>query len=520
MTAKPKSFSRDCFRALITRLCDRFFLFCTAVCLVFALSLMVWDFADSPVSGVKDLAIVVMQWGCLAVVASGLIVALMVNRVLFAVTFPILCVLTAVGAYYRATMGVMITPQVIELMVVNDTRTCMEVITVSLVVAVIVAVIVSVATVYVRWRFFKATIWRGTVAYVVAVAAFCFVFRGSLGESVMNRLPFSIYYGVEQYLVQRDEIMAQRDTFDDVEVKADDDSLTVVVILGESLRADHLALNGYERETTPRLSHDSAVISFSNVRTEPYFTHRSLPRILTRADSLHPDLASTEQSFITLFKRAGFKTTWISNQDSATPYAYFMHEADSLIQLSATASLYSYNKWLDRDIVKPLQGLIHANQSNSLYVIHTIGSHWWYPNHVTPDDEVFKPVVRSKVVSACTADEMRNSYDNTIIATDAFVSDVIELLRNRRAVILFISDHGECLGENGVFLHAKDAPELHHPACFVWYSRSYASRYPEKVRALESHASTPYSTDLIFHTVCSLGALNSSVIETKSSLCD
>ena len=129
----------------------------------------------------------------------------------------------------------------------------------------------------------------------------------------------------------------------------------VVVVIGESLRSDHVPMNGYHRNTMPRLSRDSTLISFAHVFSEPWCTHTSVPRIMTRADSANPDIAYKEQSFITLFKRAGYHTVWLSNQDSNSTYAYFMHEADSLVMGNPAKSMYNFDKWLDVELVPDIQ---------------------------------------------------------------------------------------------------------------------------------------------------------------------
>ena len=81
----------------------------------------------------------------------------------------------------------------------------------------------------------------------------------------------------------------------------------------------------------PLLSQDTAVVALPNITTVPFHTFRSVPHIMTRADSVNTEAAFTEQSFITLFKKAGYSTAWLSNQDMLSSYAYFMHEADSLL---------------------------------------------------------------------------------------------------------------------------------------------------------------------------------------------
>ena len=81
------------------------------------------------------------------------------------------------------------------------------------------------------------------------------------------------------------------------------------------------------------------------------------------------------------------------------------------------------------------------------------------------------------------------------------------LFEGQRAILFYLSDHGEALGENGNYCHAGDAEEMHSCGAFVWYSDLYAETYPEKVRALESNKDKAYMTDILFHSVLSAAGL-------------
>lgn len=272
-------------------------------------------------------------------------------------------------------------------------------------------------------------------------------------------------------------------------------------MIGESLRSDHVSLNGYERNTFPNLGKDTSVVSLPNVYTEAWCTHTSVPHIVTNADSLHNDRAYHEQSFITLFKKAHYHTSWLSNQDANKSYVYFMHEADTCIMGNATKSMYNFDLWLDTELLSAIKETLDRHDEKKLLVIHSIGSHWWYRSHYPDSLAVFRPEIDSRVLSDLSKTQLINSYDNTIIATDDFLYKIIELLRHRNALMVYISDHGEALGENGNYLHADNYPQLHNPACLVWYSSIYKDMYPEKVANLRKSASKRWLTDAIFHSV-------------------
>jgi glucan phosphoethanolaminetransferase (alkaline phosphatase superfamily) len=86
---------------------------------------------------------------------------------------------------------------------------------------------------------------------------------------------------------------------------------------------------------------------------------------------------------------------------------------------------------------------------------------------------------------------------------DVMVDSLIQRLENRCAILFYLSDHGEALGEDGVYLHAAENEALHHPACIVWYSDAYARLYPKKIEALKANKSKRYRTDFLYHSILS-----------------
>ena len=110
---------------------------------------------------------------------------------------------------------------------------------------------------------------------------------------------------------------------------------------------------------------------------------------------------------------------------------------------------------------------------------------------------------------------MRNSYDNTIVYSDYVWHSLINRLRRRNAVLLYLSDHAESLGEDGYFIHGTDRPEVRRPACFVWYSDEFARRYPDKVSALRANKNKQWKTYMLFHSVLSAADVESAYIDPR-----
>ncbi len=495
----------------------RFWLILSAI---YALVFVGIEFMGSPANGIKGYLVLASQWAVVSLSASMVIGLIGLNKWVFMILWPVLLTLSAIAAYYRLTMGLSITANLIDLALTNEWSTWVTVITLPLVIGLIASLAASVLIVIYRFR----KVERAKHVYVLTAIYFtgCLLpvhIVTRFKAPVTARMPYSFWYSVNDWLANRRAVAENRDTYSRVNAVAHDSSPDVIFIIGESLRSDHLQLNGYNRATTPLLAADTAVISFPEMWSDHIYTHISVPHIMTRADSIREDAAFSDESFISLFRKAGYKTYWLSNQDGVATYAYFMHEADSLIMCNSARNLYGFDKWTDYDLLAPLDHIINkGKEEKRLAVLHTIGSHWWYPAHYTDSFARFRPEVDSRILSELSQEQMVNSYDNTILATDAFIAEIIKKLQKRNAIIIFISDHGESLGEEGRYLHASDHETLHHPACFVWYSPQYAANFPEKVAALKANRDKRLTTETMFHSVLDGAAIETSPLNREKSI--
>ncbi|MBR2051916.1 MAG: phosphoethanolamine transferase [Bacteroidales bacterium] len=489
------------------------FIITVAYALIFTLS----EFSDSPYSNFHDFMVLAFQWVAIAVGTFGLLYLLSINKYIFAITFPLLIAFSTVLAYYRYTVNATLTPMTIELALINDLRTNMQVVSWQLVSLILLSLVVSVAIVWLRWK--KISFTRPYIHLIVALGIIFMTnsFIPQLKRPLTQRMPYSIYYNFKLYFEIRDVAAEHRETFTSESV-ANSDSLVVVFVIGESLRNDHLQINGYERETTPYLMEEDNLVSLADIYGAECFTHTSVPQIMTRADSANPQRAYDEQSFVTIFKDAGFRTTWIANQESVATYAYFMNECDTLIYVNGDKSVYTFDKWLDEDILPHLENELQDDNPTQLHILHSIGSHWWYNSHYTDEFERYTPVIKSRVVSSNTQEEMINSYDNTILYTDYFIKETIDLIRDKKSVLIFLSDHGESLGEDGYYLHGADRPELHYPAAFVWYSDKYAQSFPDMIENLKDNSDKKYRSDYLFHSIIDAADITTEYIEPQLSI--
>jgi glucan phosphoethanolaminetransferase (alkaline phosphatase superfamily) len=215
----------------------------------------------------------------------------------------------------------------------------------------------------------------------------------------------------------------------------------------------------------------------------------------------------------------GFRTSWVSNQDNSPAYSAIIYESDTVIFPNAEKSVFVFNPWYDSSLLPPLDQLMCGNTSKrNLYVLHTIGSHWYYNNHVTTEMQLFQPVTENRIVTDNRHEQVVNSYDNTVLYADMIADSIIQRFEQRCAVVLFISDHGEALGEEGKWLHANNTVAAHYPACFVWYSDKYQAAYPDKIDALKRNKDKEYNTSFLFHSVLDACDIRTSFIKQSENI--
>ena len=193
-------------------------------------------------------------------------------------------------------------------------------------------------------------------------------------RSLNQRYPLHVVHSIQEYAVVQAKRHAPRTTPVYVkkeyvgkcaneyrkEIKSATDSLSlnIIVVIGESVRADHLQLNGYERETTPCLAQRRNVVSLPHVRSIYTHTAASVPLLLTRADSLHLDYQYAEHSFATILRENGYYTAWIANQEMDESFATFPSECDTTIYPSLGKSTYVFSGWYDNALFAPTKEIL------------------------------------------------------------------------------------------------------------------------------------------------------------------
>lgn len=329
----------------------------------------------------------------------------------------------------------------------------------------------------------------------------------------------SVNYFKEKYYIKT--VLKNKMDLSKTPSKLDETSrdLTVVLVIGESARSDHFSINGYSKNTNKNLS-KLDLISFKDTISCSSMTRISVPCMLTRNTvNDHSNLVK-ETSFITLFKKHNFHTAWISNQRA-------LHKHDSTTTSIANEADFiyfnrsSYMRAKDSDLLPKIDEILSAKHERQLLIIHTIGSHWNYSYRFNPLKSNFTPICTDNAPMLCDRESLLNSYDNSIAATDEFLSDIISRLNSRNAILIYSSDHGESLGENGYYVHAqkKFIPEQRLVPLFFWSSPKYKDLNNKKIINLKSNTNKKATHDNIFHSILDCSGIQSEIIDLKLSLC-
>jgi glucan phosphoethanolaminetransferase (alkaline phosphatase superfamily) len=294
----------------------------------------------------------------------------------------------------------------------------------------------------------------------------------------------------------------------------------VVVVIGESARADHFHINGYERETTPLLEKRKNIVNFPLTTSCDVWTLISVPCILTRGTEANHTLINRETSFISLFRKLGFNTVWLSAQ-GGDPVMFdiltaISAEANEEIRLKTQTILDE--TVIDEQLLPLIERTLHTQTKPLLMIVHTIGNHWWYADRYPAAFERF-PAMEFKGKDHTRY--MINSYDNSILYTDYVLDQILSRLEKKNAIFVYTSDHGESLGENGKWTHGHDSPEVRHVPMVWWASDAFISHNKERWNALVHKASLPSSHDVIFHSILEcVGVVSPTLIQPSLSLCN
>lgn len=290
----------------------------------------------------------------------------------------------------------------------------------------------------------------------------------------------------------------------------------LVLVLGETARADHIGLNGYARDTTPRLAQAGAV-SWRNAWSCGTSTAASVPCMYSHLG--REGFAAREHDYENLMdvlQRAGLAVLWLDNQSGCKGVCDRVPNVNT--SQGAHPSLCPGGECLDGIQLEGLQQRIDALRADRkgrgvVLVMHQMGSHGpAYSQRSPAAAKRFAPECTSVNLQECSRQALVNAYDNSIAYTDQVLGDTIAWLQRQEAAfdtaLLYVSDHGESLGENNLYLHGLPyaiAPDVQkHVPWITWVSSGFARRSGVGRDCLLAARDARVSHDNYFHAVLGL----------------
>ena len=319
----------------------------------------------------------------------------------------------------------------------------------------------------------------------------------------------------------RYEQTSRQFTFGTVATHDGDSAEVVILVVGETARAESFQLYGYDRPTTPHLCQmKNRLVTFTDVLTQSNTTHKSVPMLLSAVSAEDYDSIYHEKGVIEAFREAGYHTIFASNQRPNHSFIdFFGQEAHEFTFLKDEKESKAH---YDTELLQFVSEALKQGHRRLFIVLHTYGSHFNYRERYPDSEAMFLPDSPADAEYK-NRPTLINAYDNTIRATDELLHRLITMTDTLRTALLYTSDHGENIFDDDrrLFLHASPRPsayELRVPF-IVCLSPAYRETYPEIAAALEANRARPVSSNAsVFHTLLDLAGLRTPLYRDSFSV--
>jgi len=301
---------------------------------------------------------------------------------------------------------------------------------------------------------------------------------------------------------------------------------TLVLVIGESTNRHRMGLYGYTRDTTPELDRlREQLLVFKNVVTPRPSTIEALEQVLTFADENNPDLFLEKPNLLHLMKQAGYKTYWITNQQTLTArntlLTSFSKQADEQVYLNNNR--HQNEKSFDEVVIAPFNKVLSDNSDKKFIIIHLLGTHMTYASRYPNSYEKFTDM--GGMPQWLDSDQLAiyNAYDNAIAYNDHVVSELIKTYEASQpnGFLIYLSDHGEEVFDDQKYNFAgrnENAPttNMYDVPFLVWISEKW--RNSHNIDRLSRYLDRPYSTSYFIHSFADLAGLDFDGAEKQRSI--
>ena len=303
----------------------------------------------------------------------------------------------------------------------------------------------------------------------------------------------------------------------------------MVLVVGETARAENFSLNGYGKNTNPKLAQQD-ILNFSRVSSCGTATAVSVPCMFSGMPRKEYEerLASHREGLLDIAQRAGYQVTWIDNNSGCkgTCDRVNQFKIPEPLQQKWCKDKECFDDILIDSFKAYLATIPQDDNRPRLIVLHQMGSHGpAYYKRVPAQFKVFKPTCDTNAIQGCSREALLNTYDNTLLYTDYVLDSLIETLKNTtkyQTALWYLSDHGESTGESGMYLHGAPyaiAPtQQTHIPMLMWFSTVWQHQAKQQIKCLAQQGRQELSQDNLFPTMLSLLDVKSKVIDPNNDM--
>ncbi len=351
--------------------------------------------------------------------------------------------------------------------------------------------------------------------------------------TILDNAPFRHAYIMGRFLIKYRSYIEENkhkiDLTDGNNVSfTSNEPLTVMLIIGESMRGDINSLNGYkEYNNMPLMSLKENLISFANTKSSATSTRLAIPYMLTNATDF--EKTTQTQGVTSIFRHLGFKTSWIGNQGLFgywdVNYAANALESEHIISNREIRIQLNKTKIYDEDLIPYFKDELYNSSKQKFIIVHLIGSHWYFSDRYPESfGHKFKPICNNRSVSRCSTEELINSYHNTILYSDYVLDLILNELKDKNALVIYASDHGLSLNENGIFGNAYSGDNVPKEqlsiAMFAWMSDKFKKTHKQNYKNIVKNKDNDISHHHIFHSLLDCAGVEADFIDKNLSICN
>jgi len=471
-----------------------------------------------------------------------LVLTLISWRRIYRPLLGLLLLISCSGAYFIHSYGIAIDSNMLRNVLETDPAEAFELITPTM-------VLLSVSVPLVLLVFFRNVkvvipVWHRSLIHncglFITISALCagniFLFYQQYADFARNHkpvryfvLPHNVLWAssslaAEQFQtpIQPYRQIAQQSTPGPLLTDSSKPSLLVLVV-GETARAANFSLNGYPRQTNPKLS-ELGVTSYQQVSACGTSTAVSLPCMFSASSRTEYDHQAdrNKENLLDLIARAGLKVLWVDNNSGCKGVCERIETLEIKHQPENPNCIDG--ECYDETMLSPLAEVINNSQGHTVVVLHQKGSHGPAYDRRYPDTfRQFTPVCETSQLSDCAQQSVVNAYDNTILYTDHLLARIISMLNQQQRFnsgMLYVSDHGESLGENNLYLHGMPyalAPDFQKQIPMIsWFDEGFKQQH--QITTECQNDTLPLSHDHLFHSVLSLLGVKTELYQRELDL--